>query len=209
MFQNRAFLALLLGSAIIAPTAAAQAVPTPAVAHHHHTGLPALRPIPAGALYTAADVQFLQGMIGHHAQAIEMSRLAAGRGAQPRLVRFAEKIDQSQEAEIVLMQGWLYDHDQAIPDTASYRTITMPGMLSQAEMKQLGEVSGTEFDRLYLELMIRHHEGALGMVADLLASPRAAQDVDVNVFANEVHLVQSAEIDLMRQMLADLQGAPQ
>ncbi len=208
MLQKPVLIALALAWAL--PATVLEAQDAAQSSHqHHHTGLPALRPIPAGALHTAADVEFLQGMIAHHAQAVEMSRLAESRGADDRLLRFAQKIDQSQASEITLMQGWLFDHDQAIPDTASYRTITMPGMLTQDELKQLGELSGTEFDRRYLELMIRHHEGALAMVADLLATPGAAQEVDVNVFANEVHLVQTAEIDVMLQMLDDLQGAPQ
>ncbi len=165
--------------------------------------------IPPGVIYTAADVHFMQGMIAHHAQAIHMSRLAEERGLDSRLLRFARKIDQSQAAEILLMQGWLADRDQVVPDTSSYRTMMMQGMLTPEELASLAAVRGATFDRLFLELMIRHHEGALVMVADLLATPRAAQDVDVNVFANEIHLVQTAELDVMHQMLSDLQGAPQ
>lgn len=173
-----------------------------------HTGMPALKPIPAGALHTAADVQFMQGMIAHHGQAIHMSHLAATRGADERLLRLAQKIDQSQVAEIRLMQGWLVDHGQVVPDTAAYHTMTMPGMLTLEELAELGTIRGTDFDRRFLELMIQHHEGALLMVADLLETPRAGQEVDINVMANEIHLVQTAEIDLMRQMLANLEGAP-
>ena len=75
--------------------------------------------IPKGALYTAADVHFMQGMIAHHAQAIYMTRLAASRGASPRLLKLANKIDQSQQAEIRLMQDWLVANKQAAPDTGS------------------------------------------------------------------------------------------
>jgi uncharacterized protein (DUF305 family) len=82
--------------------------------------------------------------------------------------------------------------------------MSMPGMLTADELAQLAAARGAEFDRLFLTLMIRHHEGALMMVAELLATPRAAQDVDVNVFANDVESVQTAEIAVMRQMLADL-----
>jgi uncharacterized protein (DUF305 family) len=135
-----------------------------------------------------------------------MSRLADTRSADPRLVRFAQKIDYSQATEIALMEGWLADRDQVVPDSTAYRTITMPGMLTADELRALGEATGSAFDRQFLVLMIRHHEGALSMVADLFATPRAGQDVDVNVFANEVHAVQTAEIDVMRQMLANLQG---
>ncbi|MBA2291796.1 MAG: DUF305 domain-containing protein [Gemmatimonadales bacterium] len=172
-----------------------------------HQGMPELRPIPDGALQTAADVQFMQGMIAHHGQAIHMSRLADQRGGDARLIRFAKKIDQSQISEIVLMQGWLHDHGQVVPDTAAYHTIMMTGMLTRDELAELATVRGAVFDRRFLRLMIRHHEGAIQMVADLLATPGAAQDVDVDVLANEIELVQSAEIDLMRQMLANLEGA--
>jgi uncharacterized protein (DUF305 family) len=160
--------------------------------------------IPKGALYTAADVHFMQGMIAHHAQAIYMSRLAVSRGASPRLLKFANKIDQSQQAEIRLMQDWLVANKQAAPDTGSWRTMTMPGMLTAAQLSTLDAARGAEFDKQFLELMIQHHEGALKMVADLLATPMAAQDVDVSVFANDVTTVQTAEIGTMQQMLSNL-----
>jgi uncharacterized protein (DUF305 family) len=213
------FVALLGASALLACSAATyQAPPTEAdhggmdhgAMDHDAMDHGAMTPevvIPAGVLYTAADVHFMQMMIAHHAQAIYMSHLAATHGADPRLLRFAQKIDQSQTAEIALMQGWLAVRDQFVPDTASYHTVTMPGMLTAAELTRLAAVRDTAFDRLFLESMIRHHEGALGMVADLLATPRAAQDVDVSVLANDIHLVQTAEIDVMHQMLANFQGA--
>lgn len=173
---------------------------------HHHVGLPELRPIPEGALATAADVQFYQGMIAHHGQAIHMSHLAETRAADPRLVRFAQKIDQSQIAEIGLMQDWLRQNGQVAPDSSAYHDITMPGMLTREQLAELASLSGPAFDRRFLELMIVHHEGAIGMVDDLFKTPRAAQDIDVNVMANDIHLVQTAEIDLMRQMLSTLPG---
>jgi uncharacterized protein (DUF305 family) len=160
--------------------------------------------IPKGALYTEADVHFMQGMIAHHAQAIYMSRMAASRQANPRLLKFANKIDQSQQAEIRLMQDWLIANKQTAPDTSSWRTMTMPGMLTAAQLATLDAAKGTEFDRQFLNLMIQHHNGALKMVADLLAAPLAAQDVDVSVFANDVVTVQTAEIETMQQMLENL-----
>ena len=160
--------------------------------------------IPRGALFTEADVHFMQGMIAHHGQAIHMSRLAATRGANPRLLRFATKIDQSQDAEIRLMQEWLRANGQFAPATDSWRTMSMPGMLTAAQLTQLDAARDAEFDRLFLTLMIQHHRGALKMVADLLATPLAAQDVDVSVFANDVENTQTAEIAIMQQMLADL-----
>jgi len=193
-------------SAAPAAPPAAQAAPaaTREAAHHHHGEAAGTVTIPAGALYTEADVRFMQGMIAHHAQAIHMSRMAAARAANPRLVRFARKIDMSQVGEIVQMQGWLRANGQFAPDTSSWRTTTMHGMLTAEELARLEAARGVAFDRLFLEYMIRHHEGALKMVADLIATPRAAQDVDVSVLANDVETTQTAEIGLMRQMLAEL-----
>jgi uncharacterized protein (DUF305 family) len=160
--------------------------------------------VPPGAIYTVADVEFMQGMIAHHAQAIVMSRMAAARNASPKLLKLAVKIDQSQIVEIRQMQDWLRAHGQTAPDTSSWRTMTMAGMLTTEQLKQLDDARGVEFDRLFLEYMIMHHEGALKMVEDLLKSPRAAQDVDVGVFAGDVVSVQTAEIGVMRQMLNQL-----
>jgi uncharacterized protein (DUF305 family) len=171
--------------------------------HHHEGAAAAPITIPPGALFTTADVQFMQGMIAHHAQAIHMSRMATTRGADPRLLRFAHKIDLSQAGEIVLMQDWLRANGQFAPDTSSWRTMTMHGMLTAEELARLEAARGPAFDRLFLEYMIRHHEGALKMVAELIATPRAAQDVDVSVLANDIETTQTAEIGLMRQMLAE------
>ena len=174
-----------------------------AAGHHHMAGLPAAT-IPPGALFTEADVHFMQGMIAHHGQAIHMSRLAAARGANPRVLRFATKIDQSQEVEIRQMQDWLRANGQFAPEAESWRTMSMPGMLTPEQLAQLDSAKGVDFDRQFLLLMIQHHRGALKMVADLLATPRAAQDVNVSVFATDVEISQTAEIAIMQQMLADL-----
>jgi uncharacterized protein (DUF305 family) len=160
--------------------------------------------IPQGAPYTEADVRFMQGMIAHHAQAIYMSRMAGAHGANPRLLRFAQKIDQSQVAEIALMQQWLRANRQAAPDTSSWRTMQMPGMLTGEQLETLDAARGPGFDRRFLVLMIQHHQGALRMVADLFATPRAGQEVDVSVLANDIQVVQTAEIGVMEQMLAQL-----
>ena len=172
------------------------------------SGMDAPVTIPKGAIYTTADVHFMQGMIAHHAQAIFMSRLAATHGASPRLLRFADKIDQSQISEIRLMQEWLVANGQTAPDTSSYHHVMMDGMLSAEQIKTLEAARGAEFDAHFLTMMIQHHEGALKMVADLLASQGAAQDIDVSVFANDVHAVQTAEIGTMRQMLEQVPAKP-
>lgn len=160
--------------------------------------------VPPGAPYVAADVEFMQGMIAHHAQAIVMSRMAEANGANPRLLKLANKIDQSQMPEILQMQGWLRYYKQEVPDTSSWRTMTMDGMLNAQQMKELESAKGVEFDRVFLNYMIMHHEGALKMVKDLFAVPRAGQEVDVGIFANDVVTAQTAEIGVMRQMLAAL-----
>jgi len=176
----------------------------PPAAHAQHAGHGQPITVPEGAGYTVADVEFMQGMIAHHAQAIHMSRMAEARGANPRILRFANKIDQSQVAEIRIMQEWLRSYGQVAPDTSSWRTMTMAGMLTEAQLAELDRARGVDFDRAFLLLMIQHHEGALQMVKDLFATPRAGQEVDVNVFANDVVTVQTAEIGIMRQMLSQL-----
>jgi uncharacterized protein (DUF305 family) len=160
--------------------------------------------IPDGAIYTVADVEFMQGMIAHHAQAIYMSRMAAAHHASPHLLKLAQKIDQSQVAEIAIMQDWLRRNGQAVPDTSSWRTMRMDGMLTDEQLKALDAATGADFDRTYLEGMIQHHEGALKMVDDLFATPLAGQDVNVNVFANDVVTVQTAEIGAMQRMLSHM-----
>lgn len=160
--------------------------------------------IPPGARFTAADVHFMQGMIAHHAQAIYMSKLANQNGANSRLKFLATKIDQSQRAEITQMQGWLIDNGQTAPDSMSYKTMMMQGMLTAAELKELETLKGNDFDKKFLEYMIKHHEGAIQMVKDLFATPMSGQETNINVFANDVEQVQTAEIAAMHQLLADL-----
>jgi uncharacterized protein (DUF305 family) len=160
--------------------------------------------IPPGALYTTADVEFMQGMIAHHAQAIVMSRMAEAHGANPQVLKLSQKIDQSQVPEIAIMQKWLRRYNQHAPDTSSWHTMRMDGMLSDEELKVLGASKGVEFDRVFLQGMIKHHAGALKMVDDLFKSPGAGQEVDVNVFANDVVTAQTGEIGIMRQLLAKL-----
>ena len=160
--------------------------------------------IPKGALYTKADVEFMQGMIAHHSQALVMSRMAESHGANPQVLKLSNKIDQSQVPEIRIMQLWLKRYNQFAPDTSSWRNITMPGMLTPAQLKELDAAKGVEFDRAYLRLMIQHHAGALKMVDDLFNTSMAGQEVDVNVFANDVVTAQTAEIGIMQRLSAQL-----
>ncbi len=160
--------------------------------------------IPKGAPYTKADVEFMQGMIAHHAQAIVMSRMAEAHGASPQVLKLSTKIDQSQVPEILIMQKWLLRYEQFAPDTSSWRHMQMEGMLTDAQLKELDAAKGVAFDRAFLTLMIQHHMGALKMVDDLFASPRAGQEVDVSVFANDVVTSQTGEIGIMKRLLSQL-----
>jgi uncharacterized protein (DUF305 family) len=162
--------------------------------------------IPKGAAYTKADVEFMQGMIAHHSQAIVMSRMAASHGANPQVLKLSNKIDQSQVPEIHIMQVWLQRNGQFVPDTSSWHTVTMAGMLTPAQLQELDAAKGVDFDRAYLRLMIQHHDGALKMVDDLFNTPMAGQEVDVSVFANDVVTVQTGEIGIMQRLYTELPG---
>jgi uncharacterized protein (DUF305 family) len=192
----------------VALAALAMMLARPAIARAQHP-MPGMSghdsiTVPANALYTVADVEFMQGMIAHHSQAIYMSRMAEAHKAGPRLLRLAQKIEQSQVAEVNVMREWLRQNGQFAPDTSSWRTMMMPGMLTKEQLEELDAATGPAFDRTYLTMMIQHHEGALEMVKTLFATPRAGQEVNVNVFANDVVTVQTAEIGIMQRMLSQL-----
>jgi uncharacterized protein (DUF305 family) len=161
--------------------------------------------------YTTADIRFMSNMIGHHAQAIEMARLAPTHGASPSVRTLAERIINAQQDEIAIMQQWLRDRGQPVPEPLATAAMThhgdhamMPGMLTDTQMKQLAEAKGTEFDRLFLTYMIQHHRGAIDMVKELFATPAAAQDPSVFKVASDVNVDQTTEVARMTQMLAAL-----
>lgn len=162
--------------------------------------------------HTPADARFMQQMIGHHAQALEMAALVPERTARDDLRMLAERITVSQQDEIAMMQAWLRDRGQAVPSAQDHgahhahhagadSAAPMAGMATPREMARLAASSGAEFDRMFLELMIRHHEGALQMVAELFATPGAGQESQVFSIANEVQADQRMEIDRMRRLL--------
>jgi uncharacterized protein (DUF305 family) len=156
--------------------------------------------------YTAADVKFMQGMIGHHAQAIEMVELLNANSTSPDMKKLGLRIQVSQEDEIKMMQDWLRLRSQEIPGPHAHHTgMLMPGMLTPEEMSTLGAAKGVAFDRLFLEGMIKHHGGALIMVDELFAQPGAAQDSDIYAFASDVVADQRMEMDRMAAMLKELQ----
>jgi len=162
--------------------------------------------------YTAADIHFMTGMIGHHAQAIAMSRMAPTHGASGAVLRLAERIINAQQDEILTMQRWLGDRGQPVPEATPgpmkmvmdgmEHEMLMPGMLTAAQMAELDRARGTEFDRLFLTDMIQHHKGATSMVRDLFATTGAAQDEIVFKFANDVNVDQTTEIARMEGLLA-------
>jgi uncharacterized protein (DUF305 family) len=157
--------------------------------------------------YTGADIKFMQGMIGHHAQALEMVELLKTRSASGDLKKLALRIELSQDDEINMMQRWLEVRGQQVPNRNAmhmHGATLMPGMLTPDEMKQLTDATGAEFDRLFLQGMIKHHGGALAMVADLLATPGAAQESDVFSFVSDVEADQRMEIDRMGAMLVTI-----
>jgi uncharacterized protein (DUF305 family) len=164
-------------------------------------------PVPAGKPVSPADVAFMHGMIGHHAQALRMVALAPTHGASAKVLLLCKKIDISQHDEIATMTQWLQDHHQAVPDTSKPMAMAMPGMLTPAQMKQLDAARDTTFDRLFLTFMIQHHNGALEMVRQLFATNGAAQTPEVFQYATDVSVDQTGEIDRM-QALLDSYPAP-
>src|SRR5687768_2671123 len=173
----------------------------------------------AGPRHTEADVRFMQGMIVHHAQALDMVRLVPDRATRDDVRMMAERITVSQQDEIDLMRRWLRargadtvplnghgahhgHHAAASADSTGAGHAGMPGMATPEEMARLAASSGAEFERLFLELMIRHHEGALVMVAELFGTRGGGQESAVFHIASEVDADQRMEIDRMRTMLA-------
>lgn len=157
--------------------------------------------------HTAADVRFMQGMIHHHAQALDMTALLATRTASEDMRKLALRIEVSQTDEIKMMQRWLEVRGQEAPSEHAHHepgAVLMPGMLTAEEMTRLGEAKGVAFDRLFLEFMIKHHAGALVMVDELFSNAGAGQDSEIFAFASDVVADQRAEIDRMGSMLAML-----
>ncbi len=174
-------------------------------------------PVAPAAQYTPADVHFLAGMIGHHAQAIKMAGWAPSHDASPSLRALCERIVVAQNDEIAFAQRWLREHGEYVPpaDPRGHvmqgmdQPMLMPGMLTPEQMAQLDAARGREFDRLFLTFMIQHHQGAITMVQQLLATPGAAQDGPVFRFASDVHADQTTEINRMTLMLDDLKRSSQ
>ncbi len=159
--------------------------------------------------YTAADVHFMAGMIGHHAQAVLMAGWAPTHGASESVRALCERIVVAQRDEIAVMQRWLRERHESVPpaDPRGHvmpgmdQPMLMPGMLTPVQMAQLDSARGAAFDRLFLRFMIQHHQGAITMVEQLLSAPGAAQDGIIFRFAADVNADQTTEIDRMTRML--------
>jgi uncharacterized protein (DUF305 family) len=153
---------------------------------------------------TEADVKFMQGMIGHHQQAVEMVALIPTHSNRDDVRLLGQRIDLSQADEIKMMRRWLEVRHQEIPGEHAmhmHGATLMPGMLSPEEMERLAAAKGAEFDRLFLEGMMKHHGGAITMVNELFATPGAGQEVEIFSFASDVDADQRMEIDRMGAML--------
>jgi len=204
-----------------APVAVRAAEPAGAPADHggHGSGHAGMHAAPATSAgqerANAADVKFMSMMIGHHAQAIEMSRMAPTNGANPTIRTLAARIINAQQDEIALMQRWLRDRGQAVPEPAEAMRhgmggdhgTHMAGMLTESQLQELAAARGEEFDRLFLRYMIEHHKGAVTMVDELFASYGAAQDDTVFKLASDISAEQTSEIARMQRMLFDLMFA--
>lgn len=161
--------------------------------------------------FSAADVQFVQGMIVHHAQALDMAALVDERTAREPMRLLARRIALSQEDEIKMMQDWLRGHGLPAPDVGApheHDAERMPGMATAVEMAKLGEARGHEFDSLFLTLMIEHHRGGLTMIERLLDQPGSAQDSVLYELTADIGADQSTEIERMDAMLGGLSPDP-
>jgi uncharacterized protein (DUF305 family) len=196
-----------VGALGLAAVLTALGAPAPGAAQHApHGGAPA---------HTAADTRFMQGMLVHHAQAVEMTELVPTRAARADVRRLAARIAVGQEDEMAWMRRWLEARDEEVPSLTAAEGhghhghhhhgpehALMPGMLDAEGMARLRAARGEEFDRLFLEAMIAHHEGALVMVEELLATDGAAHESETYRFVAHVESDQRIEIDRMRRMLA-------
>jgi uncharacterized protein (DUF305 family) len=168
---------------------------------------------------TEADVKFMQGMIMHHTQAVEMVALMPGRTTNPQLMEFGKRISISQTDEINWMKRWLTNRNKPISEMGDMAGMNMggmsgmagmggmemplmPGMLTTEQMDALRKAKGAAFDHLFLTGMIQHHTGALTMVTDLFNTPSAGQDPQLFDFTADVSSTQEGEINAMQDMLA-------
>jgi uncharacterized protein (DUF305 family) len=159
--------------------------------------------IPSDAEFNQADVDFAQGMIPHHAQAIEMADMAIAQSDSAEVTDLAERIRAAQDPEIEQLTTWLEDWGQDVPDREmsmdhDMGDMSMDGMMTQDQMGEMAAATGAEFDRMFLEMMIVHHEGAVSMAEDEVANGKYEPAIEM---AQSIIDGQSAEIDEMNQLL--------
>jgi len=211
----RAALAAVAITICAATTAVAQTTPKPSTpAMGEEAAIAQAKADSVRRPYVQADIDFMDGMIAHHAQAIVMAKWAPSHGASASLLTLCARIINAQRDEIRTMQNWLRDRNQAVPvpDTltgkgmmmkmnGSDHEMLMPGMLSAEQMHELDQARGEQFDKLFLRFMIQHHQGAVSMVDDLFGSYGAAQDQLTFKLANDISADQTTEIARMQRML--------
>ena len=210
MLTSRALLVCALLVVCVATLAARQApiVQPGAPGQPAHPVSPQAAADLSAIRYTAADVQFMQRMIAHHGQALEMTALAPTRTTNKDMRLLMKRIELSQADDIMLMQQWLTSRGEPLPDSHApheHDAALMPGMLTDAEMAQLAASKGATFDRRFLEFMIKHHQGAVFMVDQLFATTGAGQDSEIFAFASDVVADQQAEMARMAAMLKERQ----
>jgi len=164
--------------------------------------------------FTEADVRFMIGMIAHHAQALVMSDLAPSHNAGPAVLRLTARIMNAQMGEIAIMQTWLRDRGQVVPEVEYYgihltvrgaeSMMHMPGMLSDTQLEELNAARGVDFDRLFLKYMIQHHQGAVTMVEDLFNTYGSGRDEAAFKLASDIQVDQRTEIARMGLMLSGM-----
>lgn len=206
----------LAGCAVAAPEPVSAPARGSGMTAEEIEALYAARADSARLRFTEADTRFMTMMIGHHAQAIAMSRLAPTHGASPTIQRLAARIINAQEDEIATMEVWLRDRGQPVPQIhlegldvmvhGSDHALHMPGMISPEQMRELDAARGPEFDRLFLTFMIQHHNGAVEMVRELFATDGAGQDEAAFRLATDIQVDQITEVARMESMLSRLPG---
>jgi uncharacterized protein (DUF305 family) len=200
---------VLAGCAGEDPTSDGGPDDSPAGMHGDHAGPDALPGVevsapPEDANWNAADAAYLTRMVAHHSQALDMTELAPTRAGDPRVRRLARSIDVGQRREVVVMATWLVDHGQPEPTLETVAAVHhqgMPGMVGDDRLAALAEADGAAFDRLFLEAMVQHHQGAVAMAEQVLGD---GEDQRVDEMATEVIASQQAEVAIMRRLLADL-----
>lgn len=165
------------------------------------TATPGERVGPSPSPTVAADVRFAEGMIPHHRQALEMTSMVEARTSTATIRAFARQITAAQRPEIKAMTAWLAELDRSVPDGHRHEQGASYGMATQEELNALRAARGTVFDRMFLQLMTRHHEGAVKMAGEQLAGGR---DQRMRMMAKDVYSGQSIEIARMRQILESL-----